>query len=562
MAARAASRDQLTLEMLEVYGADCPVPPAVWRRFTTDDADVDVILELRDKASAPVLARNLLNLMRDRQPDMMIVSSFLVVSVTMSELVSGVLSLTSWQRLIERVGTLSRADLEVELADLAAERSLRARDGWEIQDLGRLRWLLAQLKRGLGRGATPTRLKALFDVGARFASQSEDSPIRTVGLNREVRPAVLESRVTVKADAAERVFEVDAKRITWAVIDSGIDQANVAFLDPSSTPVAAGAPPPSRIIRSFDVPRAVNAMRQEDPTTFVGLVTDAMWLTFVRLAETELNPSNVSTDPVVRHHGTHVAGILAADERPQPPAGRDPLVGVCPTLRIVDLRVFDDRGRCEELWVIIALRFIRWMNDRSFLADGRRIDGVNLSISTPYEVDAQACGWTPICAEAEQTVDAGVVVVAAAGNQAFDTSGGTVSLGTGFRFLSITDPGNAEAVITVGATDRRMPHQFGPIASSGRGPTADGRHKPDLLAPGNLITSAAFQAQPQQMTGTSQAAPHVSGVAAMLMARYPELRGKPREVKSILRDTATDLGRLEDFQGAGLVDALRAMQRR
>ncbi len=64
------------------------------------------------------------------------------------------------------------------------------------------------------------------------------------------------------------------------------------------------------------------------------------------------------------------------------------------------------------------------------------------------------------------------------------------------------------------------------------------------------------------MTGTSQAAPHVSGVAAMLMARYPELRGKPREVKSILRDTATDLGRLEDFQGAGLVDALRAMQRR
>ena len=142
------------------------------------------------------------------------------------------------------------------------------------------------------------------------------------------------------------------------------------------------------------------------------------------------------------------------------------------------------------------------------------------------------------------------------------SSGGTLSLGTGFRFLSITDPGNAEAVITVGATDRRMPHQFGPIASSGRGPTADGRHKPDLLAPGNLITSATFQAQPQQMTGTSQAAPHVSGVAAMLMARYPELRGKPREVKSILRGTATDLGRLEDFQGAGLVDALRAMQRR
>jgi hypothetical protein len=562
MAAHDASRDRLTLEMLDVYGADCPVPPAVWRRFTTENEDIDLILELRDTASAPIVARNLLNLMRDRQPDMMIVSSFLVVSVTISELVAGVLALTSWQRLMVKVGTLSRGALEDELADLTAERTLRARDGWEMQDLGRLRWLLAQLKRTLGRRATPARLKTLFDVGARFASQSEDSPIRTVGLNRDVRPAVLESRVTVKADAAERVFQVDAARITWAVVDSGIDRSNIAFLDPSGTQAGAGAPPPSRIIRSFDVPRAVNAMRQEDPTTFVGLASDSTWLTFSRLAGTEVTPSTPSTDPLVRHHGTHVAGILAGDERPQPPAGRPPLVGVCPTLRIVDLRVFDDRGRCEELWVIVALRFIRWMNDRSHLAEARRIDGVNLSISTPYEVDAQACGWTPVCAEAEQLVDAGVVVVAAAGNQAFDTSGGTLSLGTGFRFLSITDPGNAEAVITVGATDRRMPHRFGPIASSGRGPTADGRHKPDLLAPGNLITSATFQAEPQQMTGTSQAAPHVSGVAAMLMGRYPELRGKPRDVKAILCDTASDLGRLQDFQGAGIVDALRAMQRR
>jgi subtilisin family serine protease len=63
------------------------------------------------------------------------------------------------------------------------------------------------------------------------------------------------------------------------------------------------------------------------------------------------------------------------------------------------------------------------------------------------------------------------------------------------------------------------------------------------------------------MTGTSQAAPHVSGVAAMLLGRYAELRGKPRRVKSILCETATDLGRLQDFQGAGLVDALRALQR-
>jgi FAD/FMN-containing dehydrogenase len=76
-----------------------------------------------------------------------------------------------------------------------------------------------------------------------------------------------------------------------------------------------------------------------------------------------------------------------------------------------------------------------------------------------------------------------------------------------------------------------------------------------------LITSATFGGEPQQMTGTSQAAPHVSGVAAMLFARFPELRGQPRRVKRILVESATDLDRVRDFQGAGLVDALRALQR-
>ena len=192
---------------------------------------------------------------------------------------------------------------------------------------------------------------------------------------------------------------------------------------------------------------------------------------------------------------------------------------------------------------------------------GRRIDGVNLSISTPYEVDAQACGWTPVCAEAEQLVDAGVVVVAAAGNQAYDTTAGTASLGTGFRFLSITDPGNADSVITVGATDKRSPHQFGPLAiwDGARPPTA--ATSPTSWRRETSSPARTFGGEPQQMTGTSQAAPHVSGVAAMLFARFPELRGQPRRVKRILVDSATDLDRVRDFQGAGLVDALRALQR-
>jgi hypothetical protein len=56
------------------------------------------------------------------------------------------------------------------------------------------------------------------------------------------------------------------------------------------------------------------------------------------------------------------------------------------------------------------------------------------------------------------------------------------------------------------------------------------------------------------------AAPHVSGAAALLMARHKELIGNPARVKRILCATATDLGRIREFQGAGMLDVLRALQ--
>jgi hypothetical protein len=56
------------------------------------------------------------------------------------------------------------------------------------------------------------------------------------------------------------------------------------------------------------------------------------------------------------------------------------------------------------------------------------------------------------------------------------------------------------------------------------------------------------------------AAPHVSGAAAMLMARYDELIGAPRRIKQILCESATDLGRERSFQGHGMLDVLRAFQ--
>jgi hypothetical protein len=56
------------------------------------------------------------------------------------------------------------------------------------------------------------------------------------------------------------------------------------------------------------------------------------------------------------------------------------------------------------------------------------------------------------------------------------------------------------------------------------------------------------------------AAPHVSGAAALILARHRELIGQPGRIKEILCESATDLGREHYFQGAGLVDILRALQ--
>ena len=584
---------------------DSPIRYEVWREYAERDGDVvDLLLEPVAEAG-PTLLAALGRACRGRvslavaQPAM--VGGLIAVKLPVGAFLEIVVSLTPWRDLVVVGRTMKQRELQAELVQaLQAERSGasatqrqmrlpaqvgKALDGSRQDLIDRFRWFcLLAVRIGFVTGpdrsldgfvAAPDPLVVTW-LAERFAQAEEpqgEVKVQAVSFNRKAMGAVHISRNTVKADAASRVFDLSCAEIGWAVLDSGIDARHRAFrrLDdrgrPFTRPIAAETTAAgfrryvnrTRIENTFDLTKA----RQ----TFAGSSVAA--LESMRLEERllgqkiDLFPPG-AYEPPRNDHGTHVAGILAGDWRE---VGKDVVTtrmqGICPDLRLWDLRVLDEKGEGDEFSVVAGLRLVQAINRRA----GRLvIHGVNRSLSIAHHVANYACGWTPVCKACNDLVDSGVVVVAAAGNTGFvDPDGSRRSDGTGYHSVSITDPGNADEVITVGATHASLPHRYGTSYFSARGPTADGRRKPDLLAPGEKITAPIPLVQDRlhdakSYDGTSQAAPHVSGAAALLLARYPELRGAPQRVKRILTATATDLGREPYFQGGGLVDILRALQ--
>jgi serine protease AprX len=422
-----------------------------------------------------------------------------------------------------------------------------------------------------------------------------------ISLNRLATTSIWRSRMAVKADAAARVFDVDTSGIRWAVLDVGIDAKHKAFarrergksgnadnivketIDENGKRQFA-----SRVVRTYDFLRVKDLLDPDTPIVAEGSYAETLEKAELKSLTKDLKyilDSGRALDwdliePFLRiphvdgfyddyqklvtdSHGTHVAGIIAANwpEASDETSLKRPLCGICPDLELFDLRVLgkDKYGDdADEFTVIAALQFIRHLNAHRELMT---VHGVNLSMAVTHDVANYACGRTPICEECERVVANGVVVVTAAGNRGFTKLVSPESGAMGdYRSISITDPGNAENVITVGATHRFMPHNYGVSYFSSRGPTGDGRIKPDLVAPGEKIDSCAPGNDFETMDGTSMAAPHVSGAAALLIARHRELIGQTKRVKEILCKSATDLGREPRFQGAGMLDVLRALQ--
>jgi subtilisin family serine protease len=369
---------------------------------------------------------------------------------------------------------------------------------------------------------------------------------------------------TVKADAAHNSFSADGEGITWAVIDSGIDFRHPHFA------MHANIDRLSPFHRDFTGAREAAPLSDE------------------------------------KGHGTHVAGIIAGQQTlaqepveapaaPYDPAWRlqavererdvehvddtfvssklsrlNHIAGIAPKCRLISLKVLDEFGNGKASNVIAAIAHIQLINGH-----GRdlKIHGVNLSLGHGFDAKWFACGHSPLCVEVNRLVKSGVVVVIAAGNTGYGVLKSMEGDRNSALSLSINDPGNAELAITVGATHRDSPHTYGVSYFSSKGPTGDGRFKPDLIAPGEHIVSAAAAGSRIagefggvgefaycESSGTSMAAPHVSGAIAAFLSIRNEFIGEAEKVKKIFLSTATDLGRERYFQGAGLVDLLRAIQ--
>jgi serine protease AprX len=203
---------------------------------------------------------------------------------------------------------------------------------------------------------------------------------------------------------------------------------------------------------------------------------------------------------------------------------------MAPKCELVSLKVLDRFGQGRASNVIMAIAHIQAINH-----NGRElhIHGVNLSLGYPFDPRWFACGHSPLCVEVNRLVKSGVVVVVAAGNTGYGTLLTKEGQSDASLALTINDPGNAEHAITVGSTHRDMPHLYGVSYFSSKGPTGDGRYKPDLLAPGEKIISCAVKSSRLvqdetgnsdcsyfETSGTSMAAPHVSGaIAAFLSIR-------------------------------------------
>jgi subtilisin family serine protease len=347
----------------------------------------------------------------------------------------------------------------------------------------------------------------------------------------------------IQASPAHQAYQARGYGIAWAVLDSGC------------------TPHPH-----FETHKTIAARWDCTKVSDTPLEDDDSRSGRARKGSSRKTPSTVDKFG----HGTHVAGIIAgAHEFAADSSSTSCISGIAPLAKLHIYKVLNDNGEGDDAWIIKALDHIASINEK---AGGPEIAGVNLSLGGEFEQGVFGCGHTPLCDELRRLWRQGVMVVLAAGNEGYRRIMSTDGDFGANVSCSIGDPANLDESIAVGAVHKEKPHTYGVSHFSSRGPTADGRSKPDCVAPGEQILSCRHDWNAargrKKMTesqlyykldGTSMAAPHVSGLIACYLSVKREFIGQPDRVKRILLDNCTDLGRDRAMQGAGLPNLVKML---
>ena len=281
------------------------------------------------------------------------------------------------------------------------------------------------------------------------------------------------------------------------------------------------------------------------------------------ISDFELDPYYTGQFEDPHGHGTHIASIIgnsAPVRNSDGSPGGGSYSGIAPDSELTVIRAFDSEGKGTYADVVRAISFVVENKDRL------NIDVINMS----FGGQPRSHYWDDPINQAVMTAwDAGIVVIASAGNLGPDP-------------MSVTVPGNNPYVVTVGAmTDSYTPDDPSDdkLASfSGVGPTLEGHVKPEVISPGGHIRglmqsdTTLAEAHPEFhdggdffiMSGTSQSAAVVSGIAALIISQNDGI--SPDDVKcklmsSALSATVDGENVYSVFQqGAGLVDAVTAVE--
>ena len=235
---------------------------------------------------------------------------------------------------------------------------------------------------------------------------------------------------------------------------------------------------------------------------------------------------NNDSDPMDDNgHGTHVSGIIGANG--------GTFKGIAPDVKLLAYKALGSDGYGKSSDVLAAID--RAMDPNGDGSTSDHVAVISMSLGGPGDED------DPLCQAVDDAVDAGVVVVTAAGNDG-------PSMGT------VGSPGSAPEAITVGAVDGTG--KLADFSSRGTGSIDD--IKPEVCAPGVLITSTVPLSASvplgsntgyRMLSGTSMAAPHVSGAAALILQLHPTWT--PAEVKSAIVSASLDNPAPLWFSGAG-----------